>query len=937
MNPSLPPVLDPQQLARIESVHRGFLYQHLYAAACLLSAQNVGATSFVIERDEDVEIIVPRGPIYTQIKTRSRPLIYSDIADALERFDALRLAHTTQIREGTPSFIIIANAQPGPELLDRISAASWPSDVAVHWPGGAPPACLPAPDLDVASALSHCTALASSLPYGLLAPETLVWKLAGNVMAAASGTAPRRDHRFRAEELPGLFEQLVVQLQDFPAPPEYYRALEDEPELSSTARVRLITGYSGSGKTSWVSHAALHTNDAVSYFDVTDTPGPGLAAALARDLAAQLFGRAGGRLGELLLPGASGLEILRNIGARLEQDGRAATIVLDNAHRIPVQDMCALIQRADKLKFLLLSHPGRHVQELQTLLGIVAAPMRGWSVDTIALEISDRSCRADLIASQRLRNLTGGMPLYVQNAVTISRTAYGGDIARFCDAIEAQAHTVETAQELILRRVFEGLPEVARAGMAVLSLADIPLDAGDLKRVLHEVLALDDKRSAALLRELRSSGVTEIYGGEKLKIHDAMRLVGQSYLEARGQVAATQVALRDILEQSLRNDWDMQKLSLYLRMASATGDIKTLVQIATDELFHELGMETHVLALLEKAAETTEIDAEQRFWALDGLVFSDVKRGKYAAAAARQEQMSRLIEQHNLGTDEILALAMKRMNLLAVQRDSEGVLKAISQITDRLPDTPQHQRIFRYNAAHALFSLGRNKAALREVGQLIAEYLEVLGIGPSDVLGHNPDKIRPLLKERPDLIDNLKHLADCLDLQAHAASALGQVAPLARINAMKFYAMANALDSLVRVGQDLVDEFVERRDFIGARQVIESNLLPNVVELKMLGRIIPVRSQYAVVLAYCGEFDAAEAEMARLLPYEAGLDEKGRQELRNQRQLVGELRRRGPPPQWLPGERSPRRYPEQARRIGRNDPCPCGSGKKYKRCHGRDS
>jgi uncharacterized protein YecA (UPF0149 family) len=22
--------------------------------------------------------------------------------------------------------------------------------------------------------------------------------------------------------------------------------------------------------------------------------------------------------------------------------------------------------------------------------------------------------------------------------------------------------------------------------------------------------------------------------------------------------------------------------------------------------------------------------------------------------------------------------------------------------------------------------------------------------------------------------------------------------------------------------------------------------------------------------------------------------------------------------------------------IGRNDPCPCGSGKKYKKCHGKD-
>jgi preprotein translocase subunit SecA len=32
------------------------------------------------------------------------------------------------------------------------------------------------------------------------------------------------------------------------------------------------------------------------------------------------------------------------------------------------------------------------------------------------------------------------------------------------------------------------------------------------------------------------------------------------------------------------------------------------------------------------------------------------------------------------------------------------------------------------------------------------------------------------------------------------------------------------------------------------------------------------------------------------------------------------------------------RKPEPARRtadkVGRNDPCPCGSGKKYKKCHG---
>jgi preprotein translocase subunit SecA len=27
--------------------------------------------------------------------------------------------------------------------------------------------------------------------------------------------------------------------------------------------------------------------------------------------------------------------------------------------------------------------------------------------------------------------------------------------------------------------------------------------------------------------------------------------------------------------------------------------------------------------------------------------------------------------------------------------------------------------------------------------------------------------------------------------------------------------------------------------------------------------------------------------------------------------------------------------PAQHARVGRNDPCPCGSGKKYKQCHGK--
>jgi len=30
-----------------------------------------------------------------------------------------------------------------------------------------------------------------------------------------------------------------------------------------------------------------------------------------------------------------------------------------------------------------------------------------------------------------------------------------------------------------------------------------------------------------------------------------------------------------------------------------------------------------------------------------------------------------------------------------------------------------------------------------------------------------------------------------------------------------------------------------------------------------------------------------------------------------------------------------RTFKRQQPKVGRNDPCPCGSGKKYKKCHGK--
>ncbi|MEK7246120.1 MAG: hypothetical protein AAB223_08895, partial [Pseudomonadota bacterium] len=44
-------------------------------------------------------------------------------------------------------------------------------------------------------------------------------------------------------------------------------------------------------------------------------------------------------MGELLLPGVSGYDLLQAIDRRLEADGENLTLVLDNGHRLPPSDL----------------------------------------------------------------------------------------------------------------------------------------------------------------------------------------------------------------------------------------------------------------------------------------------------------------------------------------------------------------------------------------------------------------------------------------------------------------------------------------------------------------------------------------------------------------------------------------------------------------------
>ena len=412
---------------------------------------------------------------------------------------------------------------------------------------------------------------------------------------------------------------------------------------------------------------------------------------------------------------------------------------------------------------------------------------------------------------------------------------------------------------------------------------------------------------------------------------------------------ARREALRTVVEKSLLESGHPAKLSLFLRLTGEVGRLDILVEMGTDEFFHEMGVWPEVEAFLVQGAQDDAIPPDQKMKALDALAFADIKAGS-DRAACWLDRMDALITAHDLGAEEQLRVGMKRMNFLASNGDRRGTMRVLSKLTPIVEVLPQsYQRVFRYNVACAELALNDPEAASKRVQPIVREYYELISLTSAKVMGNNAPELAQMIKKGTD-VDDIKHLADSLDVLAKASDAMGELLPFARIHALKFYELARAPESLFRVGQDLVDQFIVMRDFNGALQIMETIILPQLREWKPADYMITVRSQYAVVLAYCTRFSDAEAEMARLEPYKAGLPALVQNELESQRQLIAQLREYGPPPQQVPppGSRDiiASHLVEVAppastwarsgkRKTGRNELCPCGSEKKFKHCHGR--
>ncbi|MBL8714273.1 MAG: SEC-C domain-containing protein [Alphaproteobacteria bacterium] len=740
--------------------------------------------------------------------------------------------------------------------------------------------------------------------------------------------------------MPALLEQLLIQLQSFPEPPLSYRPQINEPLLVSQSRIRILTGFSGAGKTAWASQAALHCPQPLVYYDVGNMPAESAASALARELTARFLGRQGGAV----LAESVGINILRACARRLEQENIDVTVVLDNAHRFAASTLIAIVEAAPNLKFLLIAQPWSDQALIEARLQIRAEQLEGWSQDDIAAEGNVQNCRVSQEAARRIRHLTGGLPLYVQGAITIIMSSYNGDAELFCDAIEAQTHAEDTPQEIILQQVFDQLTENAQRAAAVLSLCDIALTNDEVLTVVNVAISTPTG-AARSLRELKRNSMLINFQGGQVTLHDALRplaTAARSLLTSELEQAIL-VRLYEVLRESLANDRSIPRLNLIFRLLPQIGQTETLVDIATHEMFHEQGDQRVLRIELENAANNETSSIRDRYWAHDALAYWESRDGG-RPSAERLAEMRRLVEEGSLGEREQIGLCFKE---IAAASDRQALERAYSCGKELTRQGTESRRMLRYNYAVMLNRFRIFDSVISILDPLIAEYFQFFGIQEEALFMASNMQVRDMLPQPLDL-ENIKHLGDALSLWSHARVGLDQPPMFRRIHAMKFYTVAQAGRSAVSAGMECVDDFlVIMADAIGARQIMETHVLPLVEHFHLTDLILETRSIYAIVLAWNGEIGNARQELRALGEYLHNPEQT--EMLANRSRHVEDiasrrfrLERQRPPSNALSmilNASQPQIRSASGRRAGRapgrNEPCPCGSGQKYKRCHGK--
>jgi hypothetical protein len=593
------------------------------------------------------------------------------------------------------------------------------------------------------------------------------------------------------------------------------------------------------------------------------------------------------------------------------------------------------VEAAPNLRFLCLAQPWAGGAALEAQFAIQIEHLSGWSPDDIAAEFAAAGAPVSVEAAHRLQRLTGGLPLYVRNAAFVAARDYDGEVEAFVDAIEARIHDQATAQELILEAAFERLDANCLRVAGVLAMSDVPLTRAEALALLGAVDVLDVDAARAL-RLLRRGAIVVGFQGDRIGLHDATRvLAGDAAGLDQGQRAKIEQELVQLLLVSVPRERDVPRLGFLLRLLPRVGLVDVLVDLAGDEMFHEQGDPRSLRDELENAADDTAKSARDRFWANDALAYWESRDGGQPARA-RLDRMAGLIADGGLAVREQMALVFKELAFWGIEGDLAQVERAFRR-GNRLEVAANIGRMLRYNYAIGLYRAKALPKARRIVDQLIAEYFALFGLTEQDVLGKSNPAIEAMVR-RPFDREDFKRLGDALNLWSTIVVDMKQQPLLRRIFALKFYALGQAARSVVSTGGELVDDFTDLMgDAVGALQVMEEHILPVMREAQLTDRIVPVRSHYAIILAWNGRTAEARKEMAALRAYAASPEQAAMLAERSaaiEDIAAGRARlvRKIPPSDALPRILGVK--PSVAVRVGRNAPCPCGSGDKFKRCCG---
>ena len=899
-------VIDTAQLNRIEATHRGFFYQHIFAAACLIAlAQNDPSTgrSVGIERDEDIEISTDTHLYFLQVKTRQRDLQRADVTDALVRFKSIQNKLEAAGDERELVFAIVANRPAGPTLAADIP--DWPENCHYVCPGqplkGHP--LVPEPTESIPSLLEMTEASAATLAFPGLIPSTLVLKLAAHVQHVATGEVDKAlVHLIAEEELPALFETYALQMQQFPVLPDSYRPQRDEPDLYTGERVRLISGFSGAGKTAWASMQALTSPQPMIYCDIGSYPSAALASALAREIAASLLGVTGeaGRL-----PAVQGLDALSWVSDQLGPREIRPLIVLDNVHVMPADALRAVLERTPNLDFILLGQPTDALPVLAASNGITIENLKGWSRETIAAVFAESGSPLDPASAERWRAMTAGLPLYVINAAVLSQRVYGGDTDTFLRDLSQGVEREATAQALILESVFEQLDDHEEIILCILGRAGVSLKLAEIETIVTSIE--EGVAARRTLRRLSRRGLVQAVGTDSWRTHDALSVVSLAALADWPEARRIGIirALADTLFQSLQDQQLLDRLAVWTRLLPDLGMTDVLADLATHEIFHEVGNFDDLVVVLESFAADDTASPDARFTALDALAYHAMQRDhRTQDISARLTRMRALLENENVtDQDAPLTLAMKEMIFASTSNDKDAVLEAFERAEVGLGDDPLRHRILRYNFAVSLFHLENYRLSLRAAGEVALELYELLDLDPLDIVGASADDLRAMIGDIDiKTQDEVKRLADCLSLCAMCQRAIGSVPALTRIHAAKFYQQAGAWRSMAKEAQENAQDLLDLGDADGAIIVFETFVLPVVDRFGLDDLHIEIRSFFAVTLAYAGRINEARTAIAALAPYFDSLQPYQVQGIGRQVELIEEISRgsvRLTPSPWL--------------------------------------